>query len=109
MENLEKSSIFVIFLAATKFMADRLQNKEILSHNDLHDLIEPMMYGNHSAKSAIDSALYDLIGKHQNKPIYEILGGKKREKAPMFWMVAGSKDEMCCARVRTSQVTIGVK
>jgi len=96
-------------VAATKFMADRLQNKEILSHNDLHDLIEPMMYGNHSAKSAIDSALYDLIGKHQNKPIYEILGGKKREKAPMFWMVAGSKDEMQLVQDRADEGYIAFK
>jgi L-alanine-DL-glutamate epimerase-like enolase superfamily enzyme len=96
-------------VAATKFMAGRLKNKEIVSHNDLHDLIEPLMYGNHSAKSAIDSALHDLIGKHLNKPIYELLGGKKREKSPMFWMVAGSSDEMELVRDRAAEGYIAFK
>jgi len=96
-------------VAATKFMAGRLKNKEIVSHNDLHDVIEPLMYGNHSAKSAIDSALHDLIGKHLNKPIYELLGGKKREKSPMFWMVAGSSDEMELVRDRAAEGYIAFK
>jgi muconate cycloisomerase len=79
-------------VAATKFMASRLDGAEVTNHEGLVDLIEPLMHANHSAKSAIDGALHDLIGKHSQKPMYELLGGKKRLNAPMFWMIAGSKD-----------------
>ena len=34
--------------------------------------------GCHSARAAIDMALYDIIGKAQNRPVYEILGGAYR-------------------------------
>ena len=67
------------------------------------------MVANHSAKSAIDGALYDLIGKHTNKPMYELLGGKKRDQAPMFWMIAGSKDEMELAQARIDEGYIAFK
>ena len=96
-------------VAATNFMAGRLDGVEVNSHEGLVDLIEPLMYANHSAKSAIDGALHDLIGKHQNKPMYELLGGKKRDQAPMFWMIAGSKDEMELAQARIDEGYIAFK
>jgi muconate cycloisomerase len=96
-------------VAASKFMADRLTNIEITGHEGLADLIEPLMYANHSAKSAIDGALHDLIGKHLKKPMYELLGGKKRVNAPMFWMIAGSKDEMELAKARVDDGYIAFK
>jgi L-alanine-DL-glutamate epimerase-like enolase superfamily enzyme len=36
-------------------------------------------YGNYTAKSAFDMALYDLAAKNANQPLYQFLGGKKRE------------------------------
>jgi muconate cycloisomerase len=96
-------------VAATKFMADRLTGIEITNHEGLVDLIEPLMHANHSAKSAIDGALHDLIGKHLKKPMYDLLGGKKRLNAPMFWMIAGSKDEMELAKARIDDGYIAFK
>jgi len=37
--------------------------------------------GNASAKAAIDMALYDIIGKVLNQPIYRVLGGRIKDKA----------------------------
>ena len=34
--------------------------------------------GCHSARAAIDMALYDIIGKAKNQPVYEVLGGAYR-------------------------------
>ena len=96
-------------VAATNFMAQRLEGTEIQDQNQLVTTIEPLMVANHSAKSAIDGALYDLIGKHTNKPMYELLGGKKRDQAPMFWMIAGSKDEMELAQARIDEGYIAFK
>lgn len=35
--------------------------------------------GNSTIKSAFDMALYDLVAKYANKPLYQYLGGKRRE------------------------------
>ena len=96
-------------IAAVNFMASRLKGVEVEDASQLRDLIEPVMYGNHGAKSAIDGALYDLIGQHLGKPMYELLGGRKRDQAPMFWMVAGGPDEMQLAKLRREEGYIAFK
>src|SRR5437868_10928774 len=35
--------------------------------------------GNYFTKAGIEMALWDLLGKSLNKPVYELLGGKARE------------------------------
>ena len=41
----------------------------------LHYLLEEAAVNNHSAKAAIDMALYDLYGKIHDAPLYKLLGG----------------------------------
>ena len=36
------------------------------------------------AISAIDIALYDIVGKALNVPVYQLLGGKQRDRVPCF-------------------------
>ena len=36
------------------------------------------------AQSAIDIALYDIVGKALNVPVYELLGGRQRDVIPVF-------------------------
>jgi muconate cycloisomerase len=96
-------------IAAVKFMTPRLKGVEVEDASQLRNLVEPTMYGNHGAKSAIDGALYDLIGQHLGKPMYELLGGRTRERAPMFWMIAGGPDEMQLARLRRDDGYIAFK
>ncbi len=42
-----------------------------------------------AAQSAIDIALYDIVGKALNVPVYQLLGGKQREEVPCFATGAG--------------------
>ncbi len=37
-----------------------------------------------AAQSAIDIALYDIVGKALGIPVYELLGGKQRDHVPLF-------------------------
>jgi o-succinylbenzoate synthase len=46
------------------------------------------MPGNHGAKAAIDIALYDAMGKASTKPVYELLGGARRESVALLWTLA---------------------
>jgi L-alanine-DL-glutamate epimerase-like enolase superfamily enzyme len=41
----------------------------------IHLLMNNIIYGNTSAKCAIDIACYDIAGKTEKKPLYQLLGG----------------------------------
>jgi o-succinylbenzoate synthase len=43
--------------------------------------MEEATVGNASAKGAVDMAVYDIIGKVLNQPVYNLLGGRVRDKA----------------------------
>jgi galactonate dehydratase len=45
------------------------------------------------ALSAIDIALWDIAGKHFGVPCYQLLGGKTRDKARVYYHVFGSTKE----------------
>ncbi|MET3506158.1 galactonate dehydratase [Halalkalibacter oceani] len=45
------------------------------------------------ALSAIDIALWDIAGKYLNAPIYQLLGGKVRDKARVYYHVGGETTE----------------
>ena len=49
--------------------------------------------GNYFTKSAVEMALWDLVGKAVGKPVYELLGGKVREFVPTKWSVSGQPPE----------------
>lgn len=49
--------------------------------------------GNQFTKAGVEMALWDLLGKSLNKPVYELLGGKVREFVRLKWSVSGSEPE----------------
>ena len=48
------------------------------------------------AISAIDIAIWDLMGKLSNKPVFKLLGGRTKEKIPVYYskLYAGTIDAM---------------
>lgn len=96
-------------VAAVRFMAQRLEGREVVEATALPDLIEPLIYGNHAAKSALDMALLDLIGQHQDKPLHEILGGRIRDRVAMIWRISGASDEIATAQKRHDEGFVAFK
>jgi muconate cycloisomerase len=45
--------------------------------------------GNYFTKAAVEMALWDLLGKVQGKPVWELLGPRQREVVPTKWSVSG--------------------
>jgi galactonate dehydratase len=47
----------------------------------------------HAALSAIDIALWDIKGKHYDAPVWQLLGGKCRDKVRVYMHIRGATDE----------------
>ena len=56
-----------------------------------------------AAMSAIDVALWDILGRSVGLPVYQLLGGKCRQKVKVFANVAGDTAE---ARARSAQQSV---
>jgi L-alanine-DL-glutamate epimerase-like enolase superfamily enzyme len=51
--------------------------------------IQTAVAGNYFTKAAVEMALWDLLGKSQQKPVWELLGGRCRDVVPTKWSVSG--------------------
>lgn len=49
--------------------------------------------GNHFTKAGVEMALWDLVGKALNQPVYALLGGKVRDSVRTKWSVSGAEPE----------------
>ena len=55
----------------------------------IHKKMDKEVLGNTVAKSAIDFALYDIMGKSLNVPVYQLIGGCYAERFPLSAGVLG--------------------
>lgn len=53
-----------------------------------------------AAQSAIDIALYDIKGKALGVPVYDLLGGKQRDRIPTFATTSGEPGEAMIEQAR---------
>ncbi|WP_099206084.1 mandelate racemase/muconate lactonizing enzyme family protein [Scatolibacter rhodanostii] len=55
------------------------------------------------ALSAVDIALWDIAGKYHDAPVYELLGGKVRDKARVYYHVGGRNLEEVVANLKEAK------
>jgi len=77
-------------VAAVNYMRERLTGVEVENLALFGSELDKLMYGNSGAKSAIDMALYDLLGNRAGVPVAELLGGIMRRQFPVLWMLAAN-------------------
>jgi len=87
-------------LGAVRFMKPLLEGYEVTDPSHIHGFLDEELYGNHGAKSALEIALLDIAGKRLGQPLYEILGGKVRDEAPILTMLAGGSKETEAANAK---------
>ncbi len=71
-------SIDTCFLVG-QYFAKALKDKDPLKIRECLDLMDTIIYGNNSIKSAFDMALYDIASQHAGQPLYRFLGAKKNK------------------------------
>lgn len=74
-------------VAAVKHLAPFLDEAP-LDVAEVSARMERNLYGNSGAKAAIEMAVHDALGKSLGKPVYELLGGKRRSRIPALRMIA---------------------
>ena len=74
-------------MAAIRHMAPALLNMDTADISAVSRRMDQLMYYNQSAKSAVEMALHDALGKVLGKPVYDLLGGKKRSRVPVLWLL----------------------
>jgi o-succinylbenzoate synthase len=74
-------------MAAIRHMAPTLLEMDAADIAAVSTRMDQLMYYNQSAKSAVEMALHDALGKALGKPVYELLGGKKRSRVPVLWLL----------------------
>lgn len=55
----------------------------------LHAQMDAAIPGNPFAKAPFDLAAHDLLGKALDVPVYQLLGGRLRDRVPMIWPIGG--------------------
>jgi len=77
--------------AAIRYLAPKLEGM------DLGDIAAVMaragnyLFYNNSAKSVIEIALQDALGRSRGKPVYDLLGAKRRDRVAILRMVGTGK------------------
>ena len=62
-----------------KYFAKALIGKDALQIEDCIRLMDKIIYGNASIKSAFDMAIYDIASQHAGVPLYKFLGGENNK------------------------------
>ena len=75
-------------LAIDTYFAPLLLGRDASHPATLMALIRSHVVGNHFARHAIETALYDAAAQRAGLPLSALLGGALREKLPVLWTLA---------------------
>lgn len=75
--------------ALTDFLEPAIKGMNPFSIEQIHSRMDEVLKGNSFAKAAIGIALYDLLGKHLELPVHDLLGGRCHDEFPLLWPLMG--------------------
>lgn len=78
-------------VAAVKYLSPFVIGRDADDISGAADEMDARMYANAGAKSAIEMALFDLVGKASGKPLAALLGAVRRQRMPVLWMLGSGE------------------
>jgi muconate cycloisomerase len=87
-------------MAAIRYLVPYLEGFPLDDIAGATAIMDRALYGNQAAKSAVEIALHDALGRSLEKPVFELLGGRRRERVPMLRMIASSDSAADVAEAR---------
>ena len=82
-----------VFSILKNYLFPAIKGMDLFNIGLIHQRMDQTVKGNSFAKAAIGIALYDILGKYFNVPIYKLLGGCYREEFPLLWPLMGPDAE----------------
>ncbi|MFC3051994.1 muconate/chloromuconate family cycloisomerase [Kordiimonas pumila] len=77
-----------IQLTIDLYFADLIKGCSATRPAEIMAKIRKMAVGNYFAKNAVETALFDILGKLAGLPVSELLGGRVRNTLPVAWTLA---------------------
>jgi muconate cycloisomerase len=77
--------------AAIRYLAGKLEGMPLDDIAAVMARAGNFLYGNNSAKSVIEMALHDALGRARRAPVHDLLGGKQRGRIAVLRMVGTGK------------------
>lgn len=83
-----------IIHAIEEYIKPAIIGMDIEDIAQIMERLEKCIYKNTSAKAAVDMAIYDLYAKRYNAPLYQLLGGYRKELVTDITISVNDKEEM---------------
>ena len=77
--------------AAIRYLAPRLEGMDLEDIPAVMKRAGNYLFYNNSAKSVIEIALNDALGRAKSEPVHDLLGGKRRDRVAILRMVGTGK------------------
>lgn len=89
--------------AIRKYIAPTLIGQDISNLEEIQYRIQNAVEGNFSAKAAIDMAVYDLVAKRMDVPLYQYLGGYRNKVETDITISINEPEEMEADAVKAAE------
>ncbi len=94
--------------AIEEFIGPSLQGMDLEDLDGIMKKLHGCILKNTSAKAAVDMAVYDLFAKSCGKPLYQVLGGHKKEIETDLTISVNDVDEMVRDSVKAVEQGFGI-
>jgi len=95
-------------MAAVEHLTPGLLNRGADDFAGAAAAMDARLYGNTGAKAAIETALYDLVGRATGRPVYALLGKRQRSRMPVL-AVIGTADAAADVREARERFATGYR
>ena len=92
-----------------QWIAPALLGEDPFDIDKIHAKMDELIPGHSCAKSGVDIALYDIMGKAVGVPVYKLLGGIYQDKIPLWYAVSWDEGIQAMAEEAAGWVQQGFK
>ena len=80
-------------------LAPDLIGENPLALGNINDRMDLLLKGHPYAKSAVDMACWDILGKATSQPVYLLLGGLRQDRVKLFKVISRQEPDVMAAKL----------